>query len=577
MRCLIRRVSRKSGAGVGRTDHEIQVDAVSIGRATDQDLFLSDLHVALHHAVLRPASDDTFALQARTPSGVQINGRTVQAGVVKVGDRITIGLSTIRLVPPPRGYALALEIEEARAERGHPPGAGPTSLRAAGLGKRRWAWALFLLVAGLGLGVPLAQIHQSPAPAIDMESFQAAAGTDLPWRLAGGDHLWDSGPISRAHRFFAQECRACHRKPFQRVSNDACVACHADQPHHGEDADLLRISGLDRQRCASCHLEHNGTDGLVATESALCTDCHRNPGTTLPESDIQPVSGFGAATHPEFRVRVVSPTAGGDAEFDWRRIRMDRHLREDNGLIFPHDIHLAGDGIESPDGKRVLECASCHRPDASGAAMQPIRFERDCQSCHRLNFEPAEPDRELPHAAPDRILPALQDYYARVALAGGYRDADGDTPAVVQRSRPGAEQLDREERRAALDWADRKAVEVAEEVVEYRTCKTCHELERETEPDAAPRWSIPPVALTAEWYPKARFSHAPHTGMDCTGCHGAEASATSEDVLMPAADTCRDCHGDERSEARVASRCIDCHGFHESDRFTMGARNAMDE
>lgn len=577
MRCLIRRITRKSGAGVGHTDHELDADTLSIGRATDQDLFLSDLHIALRHAVLRPASDDTFALQARTPSGVQINGRTVQAGVVKVGDRITIGLSTIRLVAPPRGYTLALEVEEVRAERGNPPGAGPTSLQAAGLGKRRWAWALFLVVAGLGLGVPFAQIQQSPAPEIDMERFRGAADAGMPWRLAGGDHLWDSGPMSRAHRFFAQECRACHRKPFQRVTNDACIACHADQPHHGEDADLLRVSGLAGQRCASCHLEHNGTEGLVAKESALCTDCHRKPGTKLPGSDIQAVSGFGAATHPEFRVRVVSPAQGGEDAFDWRRIRMDQHLREDNGLVFPHDVHLAGDGIESPGGKRILECASCHRPDAGGAAMQPIRFETDCQDCHRLNFEPTEPGRELPHAAPDRILPILQDYYARIALAGGYSDAGGTTPAVVQRSRPGSAELDREERRAALEWADRKAVEVAEEVIEYRTCKTCHEVERETPPGEAPRWSIPPVALTAEWYPKARFSHSPHTAMSCTRCHAAEDSSASADVLMPAADTCRECHGDEHSEARVASRCVDCHGFHESDRFTMGARDVAAE
>jgi predicted CXXCH cytochrome family protein len=574
MRCLIRRVTRKSKAGTGHTSREIDSEVLSIGRATDQDVFLSDLHVALHHAVLRPASDDGFALQARTPSGIQINGRTVQAGVVKVGDTISIGMSTLRLVRAPAGFALAIEIEEARAERGQPPGAGPTSLRAAGLGKRRWAWFLFLLVGGLGLGVPLAQIHQSPPPDIDMKRFQVPAGAGMPWRLAGGDHLWDSGPMSRPHRFFGQECRACHRKPFQRVTNDACVGCHADQPHHAEDADLLHVSGLAEQRCASCHLEHNGTEGLVTTESALCTDCHQKPGKNIPGSDIRSVSGFGESSHPEFRVRVVASTPGSEDPFDWRRIRGDQTLREDNGLRFPHDIHLAADGIEGPAGKRVLDCASCHRPDAGGNAMQPIRFESDCQSCHRLNFEPTEPDRELPHAAPDRILPILKDYYARVALAGGYRADTGGVPEVVRRNRPAATELDREQRRAALRWADAKAVEVAEEVVEYRTCTTCHEVDRTDGGRDGPRWSIPPVALTADWYPKARFSHDPHTGMACTDCHAADESGESADVLMPGAETCQQCHGDAHSEERVASRCIDCHGFHTGREFTMGRRDA---
>ena len=572
MRCLIRRITRKTAAS-GHSEQTVEADVLSIGRGTDRDIFLSDLHAALQHALIRPAGEDRFAVQARTPSGVQINGRTVQAGVVKAGDVLAIGHSRLRLVRPPRGYTLAIEVEEARSEPGRRPGVGPTTLREAGLGKRRWAWLLFLLIGGLGLAVPLAQIHRTPPPAIDMSDhlrdLAADAGTGMPWRIAGGDRLWDSGALSRPHRFFGRECRACHRRPFERVTNDACIDCHADQPHHSARPDLLRVTGLAEQRCASCHNEHNGTEGLVATQSKLCVDCHREPAD-IPGARIRPVSGFGAASHPEFRVRLVSPTPGGG--FDWRRVRMDQPLREDNGLIFPHDVHLATEGVESPDGRRVLACADCHRPDGAGDTMQPVRFERDCQACHRLNFEPMEPARELPHGQPDAVLAALGDYYARVALAGGYRAPAVDAPAVVRQRRPADDELDREQRRAALAWADAKAVEVAEEVIEYRTCGTCHDIERSGSA-GTPQWHVAPVALTAEWYPEARFSHAPHTGLTCTDCHAAEPSARSADVLMPGAETCQRCHGDARSTARVASRCIDCHGFHTGDD-TMGATHA---
>ena len=579
MRCLIHRITRKTGSGISHADHTVETHSLSIGRATDQDVFLADLHVALHHALIRPATEDGFSVQARAPSGVQINGTTVQAGFVKTGDAVTIGQSTLRVIRPPEGYDLALEVEETRAERGQPAGAGATSLQAAGLRRRPWAWLAFLLVAGLGLGVPLMQIHESEPPDIDMNRFQVAEDAGMPWRRLGGDHLWDSGPMSRAHRFFGQECRACHRQPFQRVTNEACVGCHADQPHHAEDAELLRVSGLAEQRCASCHVEHNGTEGLIAKESSLCTDCHANPGKRMPGSRIGAVTGFDAASHPEFRVRVVSRSDDADegGPFDWHRIRMDQHLREDSGLVFPHDAHLEADGIESPDGKRVLECASCHRPDGGGDTMQPIQFERDCQSCHRLNFEPTEPARELPHGEPDAILATLRDYYARVALAGGYRNEAIDVPPVVRRDRPSRKALDRSGRRAALAWADHYAIEVAEEVIEIRTCATCHGVERRQAADDPPEWSIAPVTLTAEWYPKARFSHSPHKAMDCQACHDARPSQRSADVLMPQAETCRQCHGDADSQARVASRCIDCHGFHTGDEFTMGRRNGSSQ
>lgn len=572
MRCLIRRITRKSKSGVGHTVDEVEADALTIGRATDQHVFLSDIHVALRHAVIRPVSDGRFAVQARTPSGVRINRRTVQTGILKVGDVLSIGEFTLRLVRPPREYDLGLEVEQVTRAGGGQPGVGATSLRATGLGKRSWAWLLFLLIGGFGLAVPLAQIHRSEPPQIHMDDFAPDPDAGMPWRLAGGDHLWDSGAMSRAHRFFGRECRACHREPFQRVTNEACLVCHADEAHHTAAVELLQSSGLRERRCAGCHREHEGTEGLIATDSQLCTACHARPDRTMAGSRVHPVVGFGGGAHPEFRVRVVASAADGG--FDWRRMRLQPGLAEDNGLVFPHDVHLDPGGIDGPDGSRVLECGSCHRPERGGHVMQPVRFEDDCQSCHRLDFEPNEPARTLPHGDPATVMTALVDYYARVALAGGYRDPDGGAPAVVRRQRPADAELDREQRRAALAWADAKAAEVAAEVIEYRTCNTCHAVERG---GAGAGWQVEPVALTQAWFAEARFSHEPHAAMSCSGCHAAAQSGHSADVLVPGIETCRQCHGDPESSARIASRCIDCHGFHIDERLTMGRADAAPE
>ena len=40
------------------------------------------------------------------------------------------------------------------------------------------------------------------------------------------DSIWLSGPVSSAHRYFVEDCAACHEKPFQQVKDSACMACH---------------------------------------------------------------------------------------------------------------------------------------------------------------------------------------------------------------------------------------------------------------------------------------------------------------------------------------------------------------
>ena len=66
-----------------------------------------------------------------------------------------------------------------------------------------------------------------------------------------------------------------------------------------------------------------------------------------------------------------------------------------HGATFPHALHLEPLGGAARQaitlGKdagygAALECASCHRQDASGKGFQPIEMERDCGSCHSLAY-----------------------------------------------------------------------------------------------------------------------------------------------------------------------------------------------
>ena len=574
MRVLVRHITRKSQAGTGHADRSVDADSLTIGRGADADVFIQDLHVALHHAVLRRVSSGRFTVQARTPSGVKINGSTTQTGIVRIGDTIGVGLSTLRLQKGDREHDLAIEVEEARPSGSDQAESGATSLHAAGLRRRRWAWALFLVVLAVGLGLPVAEIYREAADR-RAATGDGAGGARMPasaaWLVEGGDRIWDSGRMSQPHRFFGEDCAQCHRQPFQRVTNAACADCHENQPHHADDGALMRTSGLSDRRCASCHVEHSGTEALRAADADLCADCHAEPGANMPDSDLQVVSGFGERRHPPFRVRLVSLSEAGEPQ--WQRLVMDGPLSEDSGLFFPHDAHLVEEGVQSPDGKERLACADCHRPGPAGVTMQPVRFERDCQDCHRLDFEPEAPDRQLPHGRPDLVLDMLEEFYARVALAGGFDrpDAEVDPPDVVERERTASDELDEGGRRAALAWAQEQAQVVATEMFEYRACRTCHEVTRT--PDAPAGWQVRPVALTQDWFPHAEFTHARHEQMACTDCHAADGSDASTDVLMPDIDNCRECHGGQDATGRVASGCTDCHGFHTADQLEMGAND----
>jgi hypothetical protein len=93
-------------------------------------------------------------------------------------------------------------------------------------------------------------------------------------------------------------------------------------------------------------------------------------------------------------------------------------------------------------------------------------------------------------------------------------------------------------------------------------CGVCHET---VAPDASAlgKWEVKPVKVAPVWMPKAAFDHDAHTTSQCTDCHDARVSEISADVLMPAVDSCRDCHLGEKAESGLPSTCIMCHVYHQ--------------
>jgi len=560
VRWLIRKVSRRRKGAVSIEDDTHFGEVLTIGRGADQAIFLSDLKVALNHATLSRLANGKYQLESLSPGGVRINGMIEQQATLAIGAKIEVAQTLISIVEPPRGVDAAVElsaIEGPTSQEKILSRAQATSLASTKLSKRRPAWIAFFATLLLCLLIP-ATSHFLPGIETVTRKLHLAGLTS-----------WTSGAMAAPHQFFGQECRSCHAQAFVSTRNQECVSCHAETTAHADPV-KFDMPILQDQSCADCHKDHNGPEALIRAEQRLCTDCHMNlPTRTQGRSRLATVTDFGAG-HPQFQVSLAAWSAKG--QFAPQRVPIDRKgLSENSGLKFPHDKHLVAD-LNSPSGRKQLQCSSCHALEPGGAKMLPVDFEPMCQECHQLNFDTKIPTRQVPHGKVAEVIFMLEGFYSKRALEGGWMDTTA--PAVVRsRRRPGVDPaLSSAQRTEALSWARSRSAQVATSLFEGRACVTCHTVSRTVDDTTGePNWAIAPVRVAGVWFPKSQFTHRKHETMACAECHQAAASKTSNDVLMPPIENCRECHAGEESKTQVATACTSCHGFHLDGQAKMSA------
>jgi predicted CXXCH cytochrome family protein len=541
-------LTRRAKGGVSTKEDPISAEVVRIGRGTENEVYLPDPRVPLRMATLHHTSDGLFC-EAVGATDLRLNGNVVRNTRVSVGDVIGVGPYEIVVVEAPEGKDAAITVEltqpmgddvKALLARSR------TTLSAGGMSKRIWAWVFFLVI-GIGfLGLPIGGnfLHTH-----EQTSGPAGMKNDLSFDIA-----WKSGEMMDAHKFFADDCGACHQTAFEMTPNVACAACHANTRHHA-DPIAFPDEDLTEARCASCHKDHQGPNPLFHSNQNLCSDCHADLRDDAPNTTLANASDF-AADHPQFR-----PTVSTDPMKDiWTRVSLDESPKEISNLNFTHKTHLNEKKMRLPTGgTKKLVCASCHVEEPGGGLMRKVNMETECAECHRLTFDPSAPTRLVSHGKPKVVLRELREFYAARALEGGVPEKTA--PAVVRR-RPGT-RLSVPERKEALDWSRSRALQAASYVFSKSQCGTCHTVVKGEKPED---WTVLPVSVTERWQPKSIFSHRKHRDMQCEDCHGAANSMTSSDVLLPKIETCRNCHGGGESTARVPSTCIMCHGFHAPDQ-----------
>jgi len=380
---------------------------------------------------------------------------------------------------------------------------------------------------------------------------------------------WSSGPISNNHLMIANQCSSCHEAPFRPVKDESCTACHAMTDHAPVFGPALIEKHKDlKMGCASCHMEHNGTTGLIVRNSALCTNCHGDIKRLIPEAQAQNVPRFDK--HPEFTVMIQPPIPGGA----YTRVRLDdpANLKDNSNVKLNHQKHLAT--LNGPKGKVKLECRSCHEPSDDLRTIKPISYDKHCQECHGLEFDDRLKGRQVPHGSADVVYRYLYAEYAKLALSQTPEDKPIQEVFNL-RGRPGsvmpsvaAQPKQGEDFTRA--FVEKESRDSERKLFTKTACFLCHRVApKEITPEEAASkqtglFTVLQPDIPNRWMPHSIFSHGAHEAVKCEECHhGVSESNRTQDVLMPKVGDCTGCHSEEGDHGTVKSDCVMCHSFHD--------------
>lgn len=558
MDALLREI-RPSADGIAEyRDVEVSADTLTLGSAPDRTIQLLGNNVAPEHAELRLARKGV-QLTCRRGHTVMIDGKAVASARLSPGKSFEIGGNRLSLLDPPAGFDMGVQIElDPNIDASVFESAFRTDLNQGWFSIRSAAWLLSALVILVALAVPLI--------------LSVSIGVDLAksnW--IPSDDLWSSGPLHPAHALATgDECQKCHVKFFQRVQDAACQDCHEFINDHVHKEKMASLDSLaPTPRCATCHREHNEPNPhLVIRADTLCIDCHAESRQLYGDMDTWPVHGFSELSHPAFAAHLLKPVgsrAGTGLVFDWQTsVEYVRDATEMSNLKFPHDTHLDPGLVTDQHDGTALECNDCHKLSLDREHFVPITMETRCVQCHELTFDPAMPERQLPHGQPLEVILTLEGQYLRK-----FSDPNVPQEAVVRRRIPDRDNTTRECVNTAFACAAEAAADDIREQFSVRGCISCHVVEEHSNSEIYARYQVHPVRLATDYFPAGRFNHFSHQVMKeqtgdaaCLFCHSADQSSASTDLLIPDIDNCVGCHSDVPAAERVTIQCVDCHSYH---------------
>ncbi len=561
MTFLIRTIDYTSSGREIVRDRTVEQDTLTIGRAAENDIHLPDLSVEQHHAKVSPASGNNVSAEAVGSLGFTHDGRKTKAATFSTADGAELGFGSYRLQfsRDADGQNL-ITISQAESDAAATDAIKGFALASTLPSKRAMAWIGLGAILIAFLAIPIYSHLNRDRVTPDYDATGAV-------RM---DASWSTGALSKAHHGLEDNCEACHVDAFVSVRDETCLTCHeaigdhADIPRQltsrgpmswGDDmqwavADIFGKEGPGS--CTTCHTEHEGAGAMEPTAQKFCAECHDGMDARLTDTKLENAADFGDA-HPQFKA-VFHAQLGSN---ETKRLSLADNPREQHGLLFPHDLHMDRNGgvarMAGNIGARKgygssLVCADCHTPTADKNGFLPVDMEENCESCHSLVYDKVGSTfRTLKHGDVDQMRADLR----------AMDRAPRRPVAIGNRRRPG------EFARGGLYYQNfgrpvRSYIAVNRALASDGVCGECH-IPTTTNGKA----DVMPVNLRDSYFMHGWFDHKAHQQEDCTTCHAAETSGTSEDLLMPEIAICRDCHlGEKATQAEVPSSCAMCHSYH---------------
>ncbi|MCW3837381.1 cytochrome c3 family protein [Sphingomonas canadensis] len=565
MTFLIRTISFTADHREIVRETRVAADAVTIGRAAENDVALPDLAVEPQHARMT-IHGRRVQVSALSALGFEVDGRSQARADIDAGKGAEIGLGGHRItigLAPDGAVTLTVRrvdaISDAEEEREE---ASAFSLAGKLPGRRLTAWLLVAAVLIGFLALPVWGYLQGERRADHNRNIYSV----------DADASWSSGPLSAAHHALEKNCESCHVQAFVAVRDETCRTCHTDVHDHAPPARIANARAAPGAfgaflnsvasffnkpgpgACVDCHSEHEGAGPMQQTAQAFCADCHATLDQRLKDTRLPNAGDFGNA-HPEFRP-TFARTPGGELI----RAALDRPLTAESGLKFPHRMHLDKAGGVARMGQNLglgagLDCADCHKPTADGVRFLPVDMESNCGSCHSLAYDRVgDTVRKLRHGDIAQTIADLRARYSSYTPPRPMELGNG-------RRRPGAYAQGQVYSIYFGPASRRSADSVINQIfASGGACSECH-----TVTGGYGSWSVAPVSQPSRYMLHGWFDHGAHKTEDCATCHKADASDSSSDLLLPGIKTCRTCHGGEAASSPVPSSCAMCHSYHSAE------------
>jgi hypothetical protein len=575
MSFIVRQISNTAdGRQIVRPTTYEQVE-ICVGRDSACEIHLPDLAVEMRHALIAARPGGQVHIEALGDMGFEADGRAVDRVTINaaVGGELSFGGH--RLTVSKEGEDIVIAVERVASVADSTDEKDVNSLfKLDGVltGRRVSAWVLIGLVLSAFLIWPI---------------YSYATSQGVKKREAGfhADTMWSSGSLSIAHKSLENNCQACHVKEFETVKDETCMNCHKDDAHDHAKPERLAAAmgpksfggkiegmfmasfGIPEGRCVECHTEHEGEGRMEPTAQQFCSDCHTNLKSRLPDTKLGGAGDFGL-DHPQFQPLI---TAGidGDKRLT-KRVTLSGAISEDNGLKFPHDIHMSkSNGIarmaqtmKAEQGwGDSLACKDCHVRTPDGVSFKPTDMEEDCGMCHSLAFDQIGGTiRTLRHGEPSQVIADLRAFYRStgpsrpINLSGMSRRRPGEYAAFETANDFAA---------GARAWPGQADEAIRAVFSRGGACYDCHVVT-----PTGSGWSVKKVVQPTRYMNKGWFNHDAHKQEDCQSCHKAETSKVATDLLLPDLKSCRTCHVGGTGESLVSvkepveSTCAMCHDYH---------------